>query len=56
MRLKYVGVHQDGVEVPELGGRVVKHGEIIDVDDNVGKRLGASSEWQVTSRPKGDDK
>lgn len=53
MRLKYVGVHQDGVEIPDLG-IVVEQGEIIEVDDAIGKRLAASSEWQVTSRTKGD--
>jgi hypothetical protein len=54
MRLKYVGVHQDGVEIPELG-IVVAHGEIIEVDDAVGKRLALSDEWQVTSRKKGEE-
>jgi hypothetical protein len=55
MRLKYVGPHEDGVEIPELG-LTVEHGEIIEVDDAVGKRLATSSDWQVTSRTKGDDK
>lgn len=55
MRLKYVGVHTDGVEIPELG-ITVEHGEIIEVDDAVGKRLALSADWQVTSRTKGDDK
>lgn len=56
MRLKYVGVHQDGVEVPEIRPEPIEHGEIVEVDDALGKRLAASSEWQVTSRTKGDDK
>lgn len=51
MRLKYVGPHEDGVEIPELGV-IVGHGEIIDVEDAVGKRLAASTDWQVTSRTK----
>lgn len=54
MRIKYVGPHQDGVEIPELG-LVVEHGEIIDVDDAVGKRLAQSADWQVTSRKKGEE-
>ena len=50
MRLKYVGVHTEGVEIPELG-ITVDHGEIIEVDDDIGKRLSAdSTQWQVTSR------
>lgn len=53
MRLKYVGVHEDGVDIPELG-ITVAHGDIIDVDDAVGKRLAENPEWQVTSRTKGD--
>lgn len=52
MRLKYTGPHEDGVEIPELG-ITVEHGEIIEVDDAVGKRLAANSDWQVTSRDKG---
>lgn len=55
MRLKYVGAHQDGVEIPELG-LVVEHGEIIEVDEATGKRLAANADWQITSRTKGDDK
>ena len=51
MRLKYVGPHQDGVEVPEAGA-VVAHGEIIEVTEDLGKRLATSADWQVTSRPK----
>lgn len=55
MRLKYVGPHGDGVDIPELGVTVA-HGEIVDVDDALGKRLAASTDWQVTSRAKkGDD-
>jgi len=59
MRLKYVGPHEDGVDIPELasGDRPtghVDHGEIIDVTDEIGKRLSASTDWQVTSRTKGD--
>lgn len=56
MRLKYVGPHEDGVDIPELG-ITVGQGEIIDVDDAVGKRLAASTDWQVTSRSgkKGDE-
>lgn len=50
MRLKYVGVHEDGVEIPELGGLLVAKDEIIDVDDAIGKRLALSAEWQVTSK------
>jgi len=55
MRLKYQGVHEDGVEIPELG-LVVAHGDIIEVDDAVGKRLAENPDWQVTSRSskKGD--
>lgn len=53
MRLKYQGPHEDGVEIPELG-LVVAHGDIIEVDEAMGKRLAASADWQVTSRPKGD--
>lgn len=60
MRLKYVGTHQDGVEIPELdlvGDSAVKNGDIIEVDDAIGKRLATSSEWQITSRTgkKGDE-
>jgi len=55
MRLKYTGPHEDGVEIPELG-ITVEHGEIIEVDEQTGKRLSASSDWQITSRTKGDDK
>lgn len=51
MRLKYAGPHEDGVDIPELGIHV-DHGEIIDVDDDIGKRLAANTDWQVTSRPK----
>ena len=49
MRLKYNGPHENGVEIPELG-ITVEHGEIIEVDDAVGKRLAANADWQVTSR------
>lgn len=57
MRLKYVGNSEEGVEVPELGGIVVAKDEIIEVDDDLGKRMSKSSDWQVTSRSskKGDD-
>ncbi len=56
MRIKYVGPHTEGVEVPELG-RLVPHGEIIEVDDDIGKRMAMSDDWQVTSRTskKGED-
>lgn len=54
VRLKYVGVHTDGVDIPELG-IVVAHGEIIEVDDAIGKRLATSPDWQVTSRTKKGD-
>lgn len=59
MRLRYQGPHTEGVDIPELG-RVgedaVKQGEIIEVDDEVGKRLSKSADWEVTSRTKkGDD-
>jgi hypothetical protein len=57
VRLKYVGVNTDGVDIPEIdrvGENAVKLDEIIEVDDAVGKRLAESSEWQVTSRTKGD--
>jgi len=53
MRLKYVGPNTEGVEIPELervGDNAVKHGEIIDVEDDIGKRLAATDDWQVTSR------
>lgn len=53
MRVKYVGPY-DAVDIPELG-LVVEQGEIIEVDDAVGKRMAASTDWQVTSRKKGDD-
>lgn len=53
MRIKYVGIH-DAVDVPELG-QIVQNGDIIEVDDAVGKRLALSDQWQVTSRKKGDD-
>lgn len=54
MRVKYVGPH-DAVDIPELG-ITVENGEIIEVDDAVGKRMAASTDWQVTSRTKkGDD-
>lgn len=49
MRLKYTGPHEDGVDIPELDLHV-DHGEIIEVDEATGKRLAASSDWQVTSR------
>lgn len=52
MRLKYVGAHQDGVEIPSLG-LTVAHGDIIEVDEAAGKRLAASPDWQVTSRTRG---
>lgn len=57
MRLKYVGPHTEGVEIPSLG-ITVAHGEIIDVDDDVGKTMAETPEWQVTSRgstKKGDE-
>jgi hypothetical protein len=57
MRLKYVGVHTEGVEIPSLG-ITVAHGEIVEVDDATGKGLAAdTNEWQVTSRSskKGDE-
>lgn len=53
MRLKYVGPY-DAVDIPELG-ITVENGEIIEVDDAIGKRMAASTDWQVTSRKKGDD-
>lgn len=53
MRLKYVGQF-DAIEIPELG-QTVEQGEIIDVDDAIGKRLADSADWQVTSRKKGED-
>lgn len=53
MRVKYVGVHE-AVEVAELG-LTVANGEIVEVDDAIGKRLAASDQWQVTSRKKGDE-
>lgn len=59
MRLKYVGPHTEGVEIPELGGQFVALDEIIDVDDaDLAKRLALSGDWQVTSRTNkkdGDD-
>jgi len=60
VRLKYQGVHQDGVDIPELASPDrpnghVDHGEIIEVDDTVGKRLAESADWQVTSRTKKGD-
>jgi hypothetical protein len=48
MRLKYVGPW-DAVEVPELG-RTVEQGEIVEVDEAIGKRMAESDLWQVTSR------
>lgn len=56
MRLRYIGPHTEGVEIPELG-IVVAHEEIIEVDEATGKRLALSADWQVTSRTskKGDD-
>jgi len=57
MRVKYIGPHTEGVEIPELG-ITVAHGEIIEVDDDIGKRLSAdTTSWQVTSRStkKGED-
>jgi hypothetical protein len=50
MRLKYVGPLTEGVEIPELGGLIVAHEEIIDVDDAIGKRLALSPDWHVTSK------
>lgn len=49
MRLKYTGPHTEGVEIPELG-IVVAQDEIIEVDDDIGKRLATNPDWQVTSR------
>lgn len=56
MRLKYVGPHTEGVEIPELG-LVVAQDEIIEVDEAMGNRLAQSADWQVTSRSskKGDE-
>lgn len=54
MRLKYVGPFIS-VVIPEMGGQEVANGEIVDVEDDIGKRLAASTDWQVTSRKKGDD-
>lgn len=56
MRLKYCGPHTEGVEIPSLG-ITVAHGEIIEVDDDVGKTMAESTDWQVTSRgsKKGDE-
>lgn len=53
MRLKYVGGYE-AVDIPELG-ITVENGEIIEVDDAIGKRMATSTDWQVTSRKKGDD-
>lgn len=49
MRLKYIGPNTEGVEIPSLG-ITVAHGEIIEVDDDVGKSMADTAEWQVTSR------
>jgi hypothetical protein len=53
MRVKYVGPY-DAVEVPELG-LTIEQGEIVEVDDAIGKRMAASPDWQVTSRKKGEE-
>lgn len=54
MRLRYTGVHTEGVEIPSLG-ITVAHGEIIEVPDDVGKTMAESGEWQTTSRGKKGD-
>lgn len=53
MRLKWNGAQT--VIIPEVGGDPVDPGDIIDVDDALGKRLAENADWQVTSRKKGDD-
>lgn len=51
MRVKFTG--ESPVEVPELGqGTVVEPGEIVDVPDDIGKRMTASEMWQATTKPK----
>lgn len=54
MRLKYCGPY-DAVIVPEVRDDPIENGEIIEVDDAIGKRMATSTDWQVTSRKKGDD-
>lgn len=49
MRLKYLG--DTDVDIPELG-MTVAPGEIVDVDDDIGRRMAESAVWQVTSRDK----
>ena len=46
MRIKYIGRHSGGVEVPALAA-VVAHGETVEVDDDLGASLcRQESEWQ----------
>lgn len=46
MRIKYIGRHSGGVEVPALD-TFVAHGETFDVDDDLGESLcRQQSEWQ----------
>lgn len=46
MRIKYIGRHTGGVEVPALGA-FVAHGETVEVDDDLGESLCCQeSEWQ----------
>ena len=46
MRIKYIGRHSGGVEVPALDA-LVGHGETVEVDDELGASLCRQrSEWQ----------
>lgn len=56
MKLRYVGPHTEGVEIPSLG-ITVAHGESIEVDDAIGKTMAETEEWQPVGRAKkgGDD-
>lgn len=55
MKLRYVGPHTEGVEIPSLG-MFVAHGESIEVDDEIGKTMAETEDWQPVGRAKkGDD-
>lgn len=55
MKVRYVGPHTEGVEIPSLGITVAQ-GEAIEVDDEVGKAMAETAEWQSVGRAKkGDD-
>lgn len=44
MKLRYVGPFE-AVSIPELGELVVAQGDVVDVDDTLGRRMAESEVW-----------